>query len=92
MLLLLRFKEMIRDAKFGIQIGLDWPQMGQICDFLRSLVKPKCTETDLKKSQICPILCQSDPIWMPNLASLASTEWLCSFYLWSRLNVKICLS
>ena len=24
-----------RDAKFGIQIGPDWPQMEQICDFLR---------------------------------------------------------
>ena len=27
----------------------------------------KCTETDLKKSQICPIWGQSDPIWMPHL-------------------------
>ena len=26
-------------------------------------VKPKSTETDLKKSQICPIWGQSDPIW-----------------------------
>ena len=24
--------------KFGIQIGSDWPQMGQICDFLRSVL------------------------------------------------------
>ena len=31
---------------------------------------PKRTETDLKKSQICPIWGQSDPIWMPNLRSL----------------------
>ena len=26
------------------------------------LAKPKCTEADLKKSQICPIWGQSDPI------------------------------
>ena len=41
--------------------------MGHITD-------PKCTDTDLKKSQICPIWGQGDPIWMPNLPSLASTE------------------
>ena len=29
------------------------------------IAEPKCTETDLKKSQICPIWGQSDPIWMP---------------------------
>ena len=45
--------------KFGIQIGSDVPQMGQIWDFLRSVSvhfgagAPKCTETDLKKYQIC---------------------------------------
>ena len=37
--------------------------MGQIWDFLRSFCEPKCTETDLKKSQICTIWW---PIW-PNL-------------------------
>ena len=26
-----------RDLKFGIQIASDWPQMGQIWDFLRSV-------------------------------------------------------
>ena len=30
-------------------------------------VDPKCTETDLKKSQICPIWGQSDPICMSNV-------------------------
>ena len=46
--------------------------MEQIWVFLRSvwLGKPKCTETDLKKSQICPIWGQSDPIRMPHLTSL----------------------
>ena len=34
------------------------------------LAEPKCTETDLKKSQICSIWDLSDPIWMPNLTSL----------------------
>ena len=28
----------------------------------------------LKLGQICPILGQSDPIWMPNLISLSLTE------------------
>ena len=36
----------------------------------RSRDLPKCTETDLKKSQICPIWGQSDPIWMQNWRSL----------------------
>ena len=27
-----------RDVKFGVQIGSDWPQMGQNCDFLRSVL------------------------------------------------------
>jgi len=27
----------VRDVTFGIQIGSDWPQMGQIWDFLRSV-------------------------------------------------------
>ena len=30
---------------------------------------PKCTKSDLKKIQICPIWGQSDPIWMPILTS-----------------------
>ena len=44
------------------------------------LAEPKCTETDLKMSEICPIWSQSDPIWMPNLTYLVlwwfvSTSW-----------------
>ena len=42
--------------------------MRQIWDFW--IGEPTCTETDLKKSHICPIWGQSDPIWMPNLTSL----------------------
>ena len=34
------------------------------------LAERKCTETDLKKSQICFIWGQSDPIRMPNYTSL----------------------
>ena len=34
---------------------------------LASELGEKCTESDLKKSQICPIWGQSDPIWMANL-------------------------
>ena len=44
------------------QIGSDWPQMGQIWDFLKSVSVHFGTETDLKKSKICPIWGQSDPI------------------------------
>ena len=31
------FMEWLRDVKFAIQIVSDWLQMGQICDFLRSV-------------------------------------------------------
>ena len=51
-----------RLTRFGskvAQIGPKWVKSGTFC-----------TETDLKKSQICPIWGQSDPIWMPNLTSL----------------------
>ena len=64
-----------RDGKFDIQIGSDWPQIEQIWDFLRSVsihfgMYWNWSETDLKKSQICPICGQSDPIWIPNLKPL----------------------
>ena len=38
------------------------------------LAEPKCTEADLKKSQICAIQGQSDPIWIPNFPSLLSVS------------------
>ena len=38
------------------------------------LAEPKCTETDLKKSQICRICGQSDPIWMANITPLAASR------------------
>ena len=46
-----------RDDKFYIQFGPDWPQTGhfKISFSIFSLAEPKCTETYLKKSQICPI-------------------------------------
>ena len=34
-----------KDVRFGIQIGSDWPQTGQILDFLRS----DLFKTDVKK-------------------------------------------
>ena len=52
-------REWNRDVKFCIQIGSDWPQLGQIWDFLRSV-----------SVQIFPILGQCEPIWMQNLTSL----------------------
>ena len=36
----------IWDVKFGIQIGSDWTDWP---------AEAKCNETDIKKSQICPI-------------------------------------
>ena len=43
------------------------------------LGEPKCTETDLKKSQICPFLGQSDLIWFPNLTALIHSGNRCTF-------------
>ena len=53
------------------QSGSDWPKIEQIRDFFTSdfstfwFGEPEFTETDLKKSQICPISVegQSEPIW-----------------------------
>ena len=51
----------IRVVRVWFKIWSDWLQMGQIWDFLRLVSvhfgapAPKCTETDLKKSHICPI-------------------------------------
>ena len=65
----------IQGVKFAILPGSDWPQMGQIWDFLRSVsvhfdsARQKLLKLILIKSQICPIWGQSDPIWMPNLTS-----------------------
>ena len=65
------------DVKFGIeigQIGTTWDKSGtfqyRISFSTFWLTEPKCTETDLKKSQICPIWGHSDPIWKANLTSL----------------------
>ena len=50
----------------------NWTNMGFFRSYFSTfwLGEPKCTETDLKKSQICPIWGQSDPIWIPNLTPL----------------------
>ena len=52
-----------------LQIGSDWPQMGQIRGFFRSDFSalgagaPNALESDLKKPRICPIWGQSHPLW-----------------------------
>ena len=46
----------------------------KICHPNWVIAEAKCTETDLKKSQIFPIWGQSDPIWMPNSKSLTQTR------------------
>ena len=38
------------------------------------LGEQKCSETDIKKSQVCPIWGQSDTIWMLNLTSLDASQ------------------
>ena len=48
--------------------------MGHIFDISRSVSVNFGTEIDFKKSQICPIWVQSDPIWMPNREVLASLD------------------
>ena len=54
--LLRRFSYIDRDCKFGIQMRLDWPQMGQIWDFLRfDFYSFWLTKSFYKKSQIYPI-------------------------------------
>ena len=64
----------VRLAPNGINLGLF-----KISFSTFWLGEPKCTETDLKKSQICPIRGQSDPIWMPNCTSRhwVSLNWPC---------------
>ena len=39
------------------------------------LGEPKCTDTDLKQSQICPIWSQSDPICKRNLTYVHPSYW-----------------
>ena len=51
-----------------VKVTYQWPLSSQY-----RLDEPKCTETNLKKSLICPILGQSDPIWMPNMTSVDDT-------------------
>ena len=65
-----------RSIKFSIQIGLDWPQMGQIWDFLRSVSvyfgapRQNILKLILKSPRLVPFGGQSDPMCMPNLTSL----------------------
>ena len=57
----------VKDGKFRIQIGSDWPQVGQIWDFLRSVSvhfdapRQNVLKLIFKKTQICPTLGQSSP-------------------------------
>ena len=52
-----------------LQSGSDWPKIGKIQGFFRSDFSafgagaPNALESDLKKSRICPIWGQSDPLW-----------------------------
>ena len=57
-----------------LRTGLDVVQTGNSAARLlyRDAPAPKCTENDLKKSHICPIWGQSDPIWMANLTSVVN--------------------
>ena len=57
----------------------DWPETGQIWEFLKSVIFWLCTETDLKFVPlwaICPIWGQSDLIWGPTWVPRANTRWL----------------
>ena len=56
-------------SNFVSILGQIGPKM-DISGVFKDPFQPKCTETDLKKSQIYPIWGQSDPIWIRNLPSL----------------------
>ena len=60
-----------------LRTGLDVVQTGNSAARLlyRDAPAPKCTENDLKKSHICPIWGQSDPVWMPNLTPLCQMNF-----------------
>ena len=45
----------IRDVVFDPKIGPDWPKMEKNLGIFKMFLEPKYTETDLRKSQICPI-------------------------------------
>ena len=80
-------------SKFG-QIGPKWDKSGTYYMISFStfwLGEPKCTETDLKKSQICPIWGQSDQIWKSNLTYLipAGSRFLSEMPDWLEMAPKI---
>ena len=58
-----------RDGRFGSKVGQIGPKMGEIQEFFRSdfsafgAPAPNALKSDLKKSRICPIWGQSDPLW-----------------------------
>ena len=49
------------------QIGPKWDKSRKFSDQIQYILArcdaPKCTESDLKISRICPIWGQSDPLW-----------------------------
>ena len=72
-----------RGGKFGIQIEPDWPQMGQICDFLSSVSvhfgarRQNVLKLILKRPRFVQFGGQSDPFWIPNLTSMVySIIWM----------------
>ena len=56
-------------CQIWVQCGSDWTQMGQIRNFFRLHSVHFCSpsqdvlNSDLKKSRICQIWDQSDPLW-----------------------------
>ena len=58
-----------KDGRFGSKVGQIGPQMGQIrCFFISDFSAfgagaPNALKSDLKKTRICPIWGQSDPLW-----------------------------
>ena len=80
------------------KIRSDWPKMGQIWDFLRSVsvhfgsAEPKCTETVLKKSRICPIFWPMWPKWSRNRPHLELWILVLSWFRCLDFVASICYS
>ena len=59
-----------RDVKFAIQIGSDWPQMGQFWDFLRSV----SVHFSAGRQNVLKLILKS-PRFVPFVANLTQFVW-----------------
>ena len=55
-------ERIIRDVENGFNSWARLAQIVHVFHFVLNLASQDVLKTDVKKSQICPILCQSDPL------------------------------